>query len=122
MQYYEIVNYKASVLYHIVMGLGYLDVGKIIYESIRSAITMKKNDGLHFPFMIVTFCRTSQVNMAGLDMDVLPKKTIMDEVIERYGIVNGYENTKDEREKVEIAKREIEQGRKIGDDTKRISE
>ncbi|KAK9169266.1 hypothetical protein Syun_001406 [Stephania yunnanensis] len=50
--------------------------------------------------------RGDQVNMAGLDMDVQPKKTITDEVIERYGKINGYEDTKDEREKSEITRRE----------------
>ncbi|KAK9082158.1 hypothetical protein Syun_031319 [Stephania yunnanensis] len=50
--------------------------------------------------------RSDQVNMAGLDMDVQPKKTITDEVIERYGKINGYEDTKDEREKSEITRRE----------------
>ncbi|KAK9094594.1 hypothetical protein Scep_026063 [Stephania cephalantha] len=42
--------------------------------------------------------RMDQVNMAGLELDVLPEKTITDEVIKRHGRVNGYENTEDERE------------------------
>ncbi|KAK9125511.1 hypothetical protein Scep_014357 [Stephania cephalantha] len=60
--------------------------------------------------------------MTGLDMEVLLEKTITDEVIERYGRVNGYEDTEDEREKAKIAKREIDQRRKIKDDMRRILE
>ncbi|KAK9082147.1 hypothetical protein Syun_031084 [Stephania yunnanensis] len=42
------------------------------------------------------------MNMAAVDMDVLPDKIIIDEVIKRYGIVNGYEDTEDERERAKI--------------------
>ncbi|KAK9107050.1 hypothetical protein Syun_023061 [Stephania yunnanensis] len=93
LQYYEIVNYKVALFYYIVMRLGYLDVEKIIYESIRSSITTKKNDGLPFPLMILTSCKADLVNMAELDIDILLEKEIMDEVIKRYGRVNGYEDT-----------------------------
>ncbi|KAK9107269.1 hypothetical protein Syun_023280 [Stephania yunnanensis] len=102
------------------MGLGYLDVSKIIYESIRSAITTKKNDVLSFSLMIIAFCRMNQVNMASLDINVLLEKTIIDDVIERYSRINGYEDTKDEREMAKITGRETEQRRKIRDDMKRI--
>ncbi|KAK9107488.1 hypothetical protein Syun_023499 [Stephania yunnanensis] len=84
------------------MGFEYLDVGKIVYESIRSAITTKKNDELPFLLMITAFCRVDQVNMVGLDIDVLLEKTITDEFIERYKNVNGYEDIKDERERLGI--------------------
>ncbi|KAK9160765.1 hypothetical protein Syun_007106 [Stephania yunnanensis] len=66
--------------------------------------------------------RQDQVNTIGLDMDILPEKTIMDEVNERYGRMNSYEDTKDERERVEICRRETKQRRKIIDDTSRILE
>ncbi|KAK9151254.1 hypothetical protein Syun_009563 [Stephania yunnanensis] len=118
----RIVNYKAALLYHMVMRLRYLDVGKIIYESIRSAITTKKNDGLPFLLMIISSCKVDQVNITELEMDVLLKKTITDEFIERYGKINYYEDTKDEREKTEIARREKEVRRKIRDDTRRMLE
>ncbi|KAK9135562.1 hypothetical protein Syun_014892 [Stephania yunnanensis] len=64
----------------------------------------------------------NQVNLLGLDMDVLPKKSITEELIERYGRVNGYEDAEDERERVKIARREIEQRTKIKYDTRRILE
>ncbi|KAK9142748.1 hypothetical protein Syun_012148 [Stephania yunnanensis] len=49
-------------------------------------------------------------------------KTITYKVIERYGKANGYDDTYDEREKAEIARRETKQKRKIRDDTRRIME
>ncbi|KAK9151235.1 hypothetical protein Syun_009544 [Stephania yunnanensis] len=58
--------------------------------------------------------------MARLDMDVLPEKTITDEIIERYRRMNGYQDIEGERERVEIARRKIEQRKKIRDDTRRI--
>ncbi|KAK9151650.1 hypothetical protein Syun_009959 [Stephania yunnanensis] len=60
--------------------------------------------------------------MACLDMDVLPEKTITNELIERYGKVNCYEDVEDMRERVEIAKSETEQRKKIRDDTRKILE
>ncbi|KAK9114072.1 hypothetical protein Syun_020869 [Stephania yunnanensis] len=83
---------------------------------------MKKNDGLPFPLMITTFYRENQVNMAGLEIYVFQEKTIIDEVIERYGKIDRYEESEDKREKVEIASREIEQRRKYRDDTRRVLE
>ncbi|KAK9098501.1 hypothetical protein Syun_025546 [Stephania yunnanensis] len=55
-------------------------------------------------------------------MDVLPEKTIIDKVIKRCRRVNGYKDVKNEREMVEIAKRETVQRKKIKDDTRRILE
>ncbi|KAK9162704.1 hypothetical protein Syun_003606 [Stephania yunnanensis] len=55
-------------------------------------------------------------------MDVLLQKTITHKVIERYGKVNGYEKTENEREKAEITRRETEKRRKIRDDMRRILE
>ncbi|KAK9081674.1 hypothetical protein Syun_030892 [Stephania yunnanensis] len=72
--------------------------------------------------MITAFCRVDQVNIAGPDMDVLPKKTISNNVAERYRKVNGYEDTKDEGERAEIARRGTKQKRKIRDDVGRILE
>ncbi|KAK9121380.1 hypothetical protein Syun_018997 [Stephania yunnanensis] len=60
--------------------------------------------------------------MAGLDMDILPENTIIDEVIKRYGRVNGCEDIEDERESAEIARRETGKRRKIKDDTRRFLE
>ncbi|KAK9162955.1 hypothetical protein Syun_003857 [Stephania yunnanensis] len=63
-----------------------------------------------------------QVNLAGLDMDFIPEKTITDEVVERYERMNGYEDTEVDRERAEIARRETNLKRKIRDDTRRILE
>ncbi|KAK9098911.1 hypothetical protein Syun_025956 [Stephania yunnanensis] len=104
------------------MGLGYLDVGKIIYKLIRSAITIEKNDGLPFLLMITTFYRVDQMNMAELEIDVLPEMTISDEVIERYERVNDYKDAEEERESAEIARQETKQRRKIKSNTRRILE
>ncbi|KAK9107086.1 hypothetical protein Syun_023097 [Stephania yunnanensis] len=60
--------------------------------------------------------------MARLDINVLPEKTISHEVIKRYGKVNDNEDTEDEIERAEIARRENEHRRKIKYDTRRIVE
>ncbi|KAK9081025.1 hypothetical protein Syun_030705 [Stephania yunnanensis] len=60
--------------------------------------------------------------MAGFNMGFIPEKTITDEVIKRYGKINGYEDTKVERKKDEISGREKEKRRKIRDDTTRVLE
>ncbi|KAK9160492.1 hypothetical protein Syun_006833 [Stephania yunnanensis] len=62
------------------------------------------------------------MNMAGLDMDVLPEKTITDEVIERYGRLDGYEDIRDERERAKIGRRKTKQRTKIKDSIRSILE
>ncbi|KAK9163185.1 hypothetical protein Syun_004087 [Stephania yunnanensis] len=88
-------------------GLEAIHGNGLDFDRDGSAIAAKKNDGQPFPLMITIFYRVDLGNIVDLDMDVLPKKTITEEVIERYGKVNSFEDIEDERKRVEIARREI---------------
>ncbi|KAK9160606.1 hypothetical protein Syun_006947 [Stephania yunnanensis] len=66
--------------------------------------------------------RADQVNMAGLEIDVLLKKTMTNEVIDRYEKIDRYTDFEYEKEKAEIASRETEQRRKIRTDKRRVLE
>ncbi|KAK9107421.1 hypothetical protein Syun_023432 [Stephania yunnanensis] len=73
------------------------------YERVQSSV------GVYLPDIFeLVLMMEDQVNMVGLDVDVLPEKTITDDVIEIYGRLNGYENAKVDRERDEIARRETE--------------
>ncbi|KAK9087187.1 hypothetical protein Syun_029581 [Stephania yunnanensis] len=86
-----------ALLYHLVIKKGYIDVRKIIHDSMKFAMQMTKNEGLPFPILIIELHRKVGV---GFDtkFDVLPDRTINDVGVQRMKKVVGFDDSEDEGE------------------------